>query len=447
MLAIQPFLTAYDPSDLPGGSVDPLGFDRGYVLLAEKILPGLTNVANRPRYFSALCAAISLSDEQRGGSDRVEARQARYQRRLGAVQRLERFWTLACALASGEDDALDPAGIRGIRYVEAAVRRIKERADTSTEADFKLLSRQVTYGMVGIYGSVADGLRLIDRGTLDLGPDLGRRLGESFVAETEMPPTLRRAVVEDEGAVGLAPLRKWGERAHLDAQTGPEEARVMLEALAGNDTRRRMTELLHHHPTLDGETEIHRLHRICQALAAADDHPDLREALRAIVAFEEGFRLALLAFFRLLWFCQAEAPYAIELDRAAQDPVLITVHEQMKGAWRRLDAAVAEGETRAFKEHTERLADVQGFLQAAAGSSTAGELVERVLLRHRDVQRAKLDGGRPKMPWLEINKGKVVPTLSATQRLSRPPGTVEEMLAHPYRTAAADRLFRAGSPS
>lgn len=25
---IEPFLTAYDPSDLPGGSVDPLGFDR-----------------------------------------------------------------------------------------------------------------------------------------------------------------------------------------------------------------------------------------------------------------------------------------------------------------------------------------------------------------------------------------------------------------------------------
>lgn len=44
------FLTAYDPSDLPGGSLDPLGFERGYLFLADKILPGLTNVANRPRY-------------------------------------------------------------------------------------------------------------------------------------------------------------------------------------------------------------------------------------------------------------------------------------------------------------------------------------------------------------------------------------------------------------
>jgi len=54
MIAVQPFLTAYDPSDLPGSSIDPLGFERGYLYLADKISPGLTNVASRPRYFAAL---------------------------------------------------------------------------------------------------------------------------------------------------------------------------------------------------------------------------------------------------------------------------------------------------------------------------------------------------------------------------------------------------------
>jgi len=34
------FLTACDPSDLSGGSLDPLGFERGYLFLADKILPG-----------------------------------------------------------------------------------------------------------------------------------------------------------------------------------------------------------------------------------------------------------------------------------------------------------------------------------------------------------------------------------------------------------------------
>ena len=36
-MPIQLFLTAYDPSDLPGGSLDPLGFDRGYLLALCKL--------------------------------------------------------------------------------------------------------------------------------------------------------------------------------------------------------------------------------------------------------------------------------------------------------------------------------------------------------------------------------------------------------------------------
>ena len=62
-MQIQAFLTAYDPVDLPGTSIDPLGFERRYLFLADKILPGLTNVANRPRYFSALCAGAYLAGD------------------------------------------------------------------------------------------------------------------------------------------------------------------------------------------------------------------------------------------------------------------------------------------------------------------------------------------------------------------------------------------------
>ncbi len=53
MLEIDSFLTAYEPSDLPGTSIDPLGFERGYLFLADKILPGLTNVAAQPALFRA----------------------------------------------------------------------------------------------------------------------------------------------------------------------------------------------------------------------------------------------------------------------------------------------------------------------------------------------------------------------------------------------------------
>jgi hypothetical protein len=52
-------------------------------LLADKILPGLTNVAGRPRYFSVMCAGIAISDESAGRRDGESLRECRA-RRLGA---------------------------------------------------------------------------------------------------------------------------------------------------------------------------------------------------------------------------------------------------------------------------------------------------------------------------------------------------------------------------
>ena len=90
------FLTAYDPSDLPGGSLDPLGFERGYLFLADKILPGLTNVADRPRYFSVLCAGASLAEvtggDLYGGAGRgdpPDLRSPRKRERNGSNMRAE----------------------------------------------------------------------------------------------------------------------------------------------------------------------------------------------------------------------------------------------------------------------------------------------------------------------------------------------------------------------
>lgn len=442
MLSVRPFLTAYDPSDLPGGSIDPLGFDRGYLVLADKILPGLTNVASRPRYFSVFCAAILLSDEGASGTDGATPR-ARRERRSEAVLRFERFWVLASVLAARSDDDLDNSGIRGIRYVEREVARLEGGGETSTTADYRLLSRQIPYGMLGIYGTVADTLKLLARDTLSLGPDLGRRLGEAFLAETRVSGPLRRAVVEG-GSVGLHNLGSWGQAAHVGAPTGPLEARALSEAFQCNDTRRRMGELLRDHPAVEGETELGRLRRIHEVLASGADHPDLREGLRAIVAFEECYRLLLLVFSRLLWFCQAEEPFAVELDKAGHDPVLGEVREQVRDAWHRLNSALLEGRTRPFVENLSRLDDVRQFVENCAQCTTVEALVEQVLLRHRAVQRAKVQGGRPKMPWIELVGGKVAPTLTAAQQVRRAPDKPGDMGAHPYRTGAADQFIAAG---
>ena len=53
------FWTVYDPLDLASGSIDVLGFQAGYIALANKLLPGFTTVTTSPRYVSMLCAAAT----------------------------------------------------------------------------------------------------------------------------------------------------------------------------------------------------------------------------------------------------------------------------------------------------------------------------------------------------------------------------------------------------
>lgn len=440
MLVLSSFLTAYDPSDLPGSSVDPLGFDRGYLLLAGKFLPGLTNVANKPRYFSLLCAAIAVYDRHVAS---VGSPRERYEGRLAAIQRAERFWTLASVRASA-DANLDLGGIRGIRYVQRAAARIDEQKATSTAADFRLLSRQMSYGIVGIYGSVADDLKLIDRKSFSLGPDLGRRLGEAFVSGTSMPNVLSQAIASG-GSVGLNALTDWGRRAHPNVKPEIDEALVLHEALVAHPTRARASKLLQAHAPADREHELVRLERVLKSMASTDEDADLREALRTIVAFERCFRLVLMGFQRLLWQCQREEPFAVVLSATAEDAALVRLHEQLPAAFDKLDRALLEGQTRDFRAGLERIGDARGFLHGAAQARDVPELIERILARHRDVQQAKRDGGRPKMPWLEIRGSKIVPTLSTAMQVNRPPSTLDDVLAHPYRTGAVDQFLALGA--
>ncbi|SPE41790.1 hypothetical protein SBA3_4610001 [Candidatus Sulfopaludibacter sp. SbA3] len=107
---IETFLTAYDPSDLPGTSIDPLGFERGYLFLADKILPGLTNVASRPRYLALICAGIQLSGDATDPTRREQIRK----RRQETILRLERFWALANVLARPDDSG----AVRGVNPAE-----------------------------------------------------------------------------------------------------------------------------------------------------------------------------------------------------------------------------------------------------------------------------------------------------------------------------------------
>jgi hypothetical protein len=229
------FLTAFDPSDVPGSSVDPLGFDRAYNTLADLLLPGLTNVARRPRCFAVLCAGSTLAELDSGATPR-----AQYAARVEAVLRIERLWALGHALAAhsasdehdddDEDNEAMTQGVRGIRYAQAQAARLRERDAQETSLDFQLLSRQVTYGIIGIYGFISEGLRLLDRDTLRLTPDLGARLGEAFCRETKIPAAVRDGVREGR-KVSVRSLEEWTRRAHISGETGSGESECYAEIL------------------------------------------------------------------------------------------------------------------------------------------------------------------------------------------------------------------------
>lgn len=430
-----PFLTAFDPTDLPGGSVDPLGFDRGYNFLADKVLPGLTNVGSQPRYFGLLCAGSWLAAPSGSYRNDLEARER-------CVMRLERLWALANVLASdgGERSA---SGIRGITYAEAQREDLARSGRTKTTADFSLLARQAQYGVLGIYGNVAHGMRLLDRRSLALTPEFGETIGEAFLEETQAPQTVLRTVLDDGAEAGIEALRGWGERAHIGRRPGPREAAILRKAIHGNPIRSRMLHALVGTPSREGETELKRLQRIAHELPDEDD--DLRQAIAVVLPFEACYQHAVLALERCLWCCSASGSYAVA-DLAA-DEVVKRCAEGFKNAAEETSVAVAQAETPEFRRDLDRLNDARQFLSQASGTSTTGAFIEEILRHHGDVQRGKFDRGRRKLPWVEVQGGRAVLTLARAGQIVGEPRAPDDVNPHAYRTGSADALLLAAGES
>lgn len=426
-----PFLTAFDPAEKGGGSIDPLGFERGYLQLADQILPGLTNVANRPRYFGLLCAGALLA---RPESDRPRD-QAKA--RLEAVLRLERLWALANVAAAKDADDESLGAIRGVNYARAHLRYLEENGSTRSSVDFRLLSRQSRYGAVGIYGAVADGLGLWDRDTLLPTPEFGDELGQAFLNATDAPAVVQRIARGADDEVSLQTLRTWGARALVGMPPGTAERKVLTIAVEQNGIRRRMAEALARRPARKSEAELARLERIADALGEKDR--DLRLAIVLILAYEEAYAAALLAFERLLWASRQEAQ--VQASSFASDAPF----GKATGALRRASGRVAAASTRYFEEvhhdGLDALGPVTAFLTEAAGSANSTALVDCVVRRHSDVQRAKFDRGRPKLPWLEITKGSLRLTFARSTERTQEPKAMADIQPHFYRTAAADALY------
>src|SRR6516164_4210016 len=92
---LQVFWTTYDPLDLASGSLDPLGFARGYLALADRLLPSFTTVTTVPRYVSMLCAALKSVQVHHRLESGLASSKVR-QERLKLIKSFERAWAFAC---------------------------------------------------------------------------------------------------------------------------------------------------------------------------------------------------------------------------------------------------------------------------------------------------------------------------------------------------------------
>lgn len=430
---LETFLTSYDPSDLPGNSVDPLGFDRGYLALADQILPGLTNVANQPRYFGLLCAGVHLGAKASASNPRELVRQ-----RKDVLLRTERFWALANVLARGEANS---GGVRGVRYAAYHARGLRPAGAARVDAEFRLLSRQAQSGGLGIYGSVAEGMRFLDRETFTLSADLGGPIAAAFIQETGMPRSLRLAI-KRKGHVTERVLREWGERAHAHNAPGPQEAECLMGATHLHPVRSRMLQLLRRWPFNIGDRdELKRLRRIEKELRREEQEPELRAAIRAILRFEACYRSAQLALERLLWLCRHSTKAALNRSDLAADPVIERVRAELPKEARRFAECIA---VPSLAPARLRLDDAQRFIaRAAAAAGETEGFIQAIVQRHIDVQRGKFDRGRRKMPWLDRSGDRLVLSTTRAGGLPFEATAPADIPPHPYRLNAADALNRA----
>lgn len=440
------FLTAYDPTELPGGTVDPLGFTAGYLALADALFPGMTAAAGQATYFPMLCAGLTIAGgDTLVGSSASTARK----RRIDVGLRLERLWALASALQVEESDDSDAeeadedskvAGLRGITYVQREAERLTRSGSKEVETEFPLLAQQYTYGVFGIYSVVAEQLRLLERSTFAPTVGFGDALGMSFLESTTdaaQRKELVRACLAKDQAVRLSTLKAWGARAHPGALLRGEGRSLLVEAVEHDARRKRTFEVLR--GIAEGPRDDWSDRALLTACADGLGDPkdaQLRAALEAALGYDSFLRGCLLVFERTLWLCRRGGDAA----KAAQifaDPVLQAVCSELPTFAREFLAKAERLRTLGNRDLDAR---GRGVLQEAEHLTQAGDpanVVRAVLRRHTQIQAAKLDQDRPKQAWIVERGDDLVLTSGRIGVRAGEPKTTDGVRAPNWRFGAA----------
>jgi hypothetical protein len=457
---VQVFWTPYDPLDLASGSLDPLGFARGYLALADRFLPGFTTVTTVPRYVSMLCATLKAVKTHSRNESGIASSKVR-QERLKLVKSFERAWAIACGLAA-RDDSLGPEavrGLRGIRYVNRRLETLSGREKYIQTGSFNLLSNQVRYGGIGIYSTFLEECHLASMQSFTLLP-LGEALAEAFPGPLPGTPAH-----EEDARLSLEALREWGSRAHVGAFTTAEGA-VLAQALRGGEeadhpdhlrwAALRMLAKLSPQPGYD-EGEL--LRGLAKELwggtfdnlgAPAACFTQIDATLQMLEPFEQFYQGVLFLFERIRGAASDE-PEARLADLAGTESVGEAAQAIRKSAGdlrRSLQTArevnaTTTGAVADVLQKSGILALADEVLREPADSS---ELMRVVLRRHGQVQSGKFDKGQPKAAWTQLTDRDDRVRLKAQRYQLAPsqrPARWKDVGRHPYRTGSAFAFIQA----
>jgi hypothetical protein len=446
------FATPYDPLDLASDSIDPLGFQRGYLSLADRFLPGFTTVTANPRYLPMLCAGLRAAEKLYPRIVGQQPAKSRQQRSM-VLQNFEKLWALACGLA--EETRGSPAvdGLRGIRSVRRFLASNAGRQDLSI-ASFNLLTNQMRYGGIGAYGQMLEACHFVDWNHLTL-----RELGERLAAAFPMPAGW--SADRPAERVAKDQLQQWGELASLDQITIAETAALRdglsggIEAESDDDVRWACLRLLKKAQVTRNESEEMALKRLVDVIEAEPAGDARRSAavrqLSVVTALIEPFEQlyqASLFLFDEVRSNATENPAGhsltsldsqkgcVDAFRAAQKSQreMQRTFEQAKAINEPLSASIAQAM---------RDSGIMALSDGIARAETPAAAVALLLQRHVDVQSGKFDRGLQKAPWLRVEGGVARLTSQRNElRRSAHARSWRNILRHPYRTVSTIRFIQ-----
>jgi hypothetical protein len=375
-----------------------------------------------------MCAALSNAEAYRPMPPGAAGLAARRE----AIEPFERLWALACVAAtSSHRKAAD--GLRGITRAEKAFRQFQAR-DRQATPDFALLKYQARTGAIGVYWNCLIGSQLIhpDNGALQ---EEGRELAKLFptppLKESDLTrltdPTRSRTV-----RINLADLESWGDACHL-AAAEQNEKRLLEDALTCDDTRNSVQQALREYqkqnelPDWWGISELINLQGILAQQKKATEL-GLPTVIEGIIQLER-FHEAVLAFFdSLLYWGTVKGEQPLK-NLLASKHVRAVLNASVETAGK-LNTFYAECPQLRVRDS---LRSVVPFAVNIAKIKSPEDLLQEILMRHRQVQSGKISGGSPIREWILTDGARVLrPSMFYLRREAPAPPTGEQ-LTHPYR--------------